>query len=176
MSYHDKLRTALKFAALKHAGQVRKGTDVPYLVHPVEVAMVLQSLHCQTDVIVAGFLHDTIEDTDTTFEEIEALFGTRVASVVAEVSEVSKKRAYVKAHTYSPDAIRVKAADLICNVGDLYSDWMRDGDATFTRFAHGKATLDHYEKMIVLLIDRTKLMPVINKALVELLTKLRSML
>jgi hypothetical protein len=175
MSYHDSLRKALKFAAAKHAGQLRKGTTLPYLVHPVEVAMVLQSFHCQADVAVAGYLHDTLEDTDTTYDEIANLFGVRVADIVAEVTAKDKKVALAKATTYSPYAMMVKTADLMCNIGDICDDYALYGDVVFDKFKHGKDTLKHYDKMICILIDRTSnILPVYHKALGLLLTKLRS--
>lgn len=175
MSYNDTLRKALKFAAAKHAGQLRTGTNIPYLVHPVEVAMVLRSFSCQTDVAVAGYLHDTLEDTDTTYDDLVSNFGPRVASIVAEVTAKDKKVALAKATTYSSDAVMVKTADLICNIGDIANDYAIHGDAVFDRFKHGKDTLKHYDKMICVLLDRTKFtLPVYHKALGLLLTKLRS--
>lgn len=171
------LTTALKFAAVKHAGQVRKSTDVPYFVHPVEVAMTLQDCGCSNDVVIAGLLHDTLEDTSATYEEIENAFGSFIADIVLELTEVSKKRAYIKAQTYSIEAIQVKSADLICNVGNIYDDYQNIGDAVFDRFAHGKSTLDHYEKMIDLMINSVAFYNghLTNK-LVDTLTKLKSML
>jgi len=175
MGYNDSLRKALKFAAMKHAGQIRKGTTVPYLVHPVEVAMVLRSFHCSTDVAVAGYLHDTLEDTDATYDEIASLFGKNVANIVSEVTAKDKRVALAKATTYSPGAMMVKTADLICNIGDIMDDHSVLGDGVFDKFKHGKDTLKHYDAMINILIGRTKnILPVYHRELVKLLTKLRS--
>lgn len=176
MTTHNQLTTALKFAAVKHAGQFRKGTNVPYLVHPVEVAMLLQQYLCPDDVIVAGFLHDTLEDTDATYEEIENIFGTKVVNIILELTEISKKRAYIKAKSYSAEASLVKAADIICNVGNIYEDYQSIGNEVFDRFIHGKATLDHYEKMADLLIIKTAYYStdIVNN-LVNTLTKIKLM-
>jgi len=176
MSYHARIRTALKFAAHKHASQVRKGTDIPYLVHPVEVGLYLQNLGMSHDTIIAGYLHDTLEDTDTTYNELVSIFGVKIADVVLELTEVSKKRALVKAENYSPEAVKVKTADLMCNVTDLLDDYNKIGDATFDRFAHGKKTLDHYKKMAELLHEKAVFLPVIRKELSIILTKLDYML
>ena len=180
MSYHTRhhklIRTALKFAAERHAGQVRKSTTVPYLVHPVEVGLYLQNLGMAHDTIIAGYLHDTIEDTDTTYEELAEVFGKKIADVVLELSEVSKKRALKKAVNYSPEAVKVKTADLMCNVSDLLDDYNKIGDATFDRFAHGKKTLDHYKAMAELLYEKAVYLPVIRKELSIILTKLDYML
>ena len=176
MSYHTRIRTALKFAAHKHAGQVRKGTDVPYLVHPVEVGLYLQNLGMAHDTVIAGYLHDTIEDTDTTYEELVSIFGEKIADVVLELTEVSKKRALKKAVNYSPEAVKVKTADLMCNVSDLLDDYNKVGNATFERFAHGKKTLEHYKAMAELLYEKAVYLPVIRKELSKVLTKLDCMM
>ena len=87
----NKIHNAIIYAAKKHEGQVRKGTDTPYIVHPMEVMQILTAAGCGEDVIVAGILHDTVEDTDATLEEISALFGEKVARLVAHESEDKSK-------------------------------------------------------------------------------------
>lgn len=169
-------RTALKFAAHKHAGQVRKGTDVPYLIHPVEVALFLQNLGMNYSVIVAGYLHDTLEDTDTTLEEIESIFGKSVADIVEQVTEPDKKKALKKAESYTMDAIKVKTADLACNISDILDNYSEIGDAIWDRFTHGKKTLVHYKKMAELLRERGGHMPVIKTELDKILTNINTML
>jgi (p)ppGpp synthase/HD superfamily hydrolase len=172
MSYHCKIRKALKFAAKKHVGQFRKGTDIPYLVHPVEVGLYLQNLGMAHDTIIAGYLHDTIEDTDTTYDELKYNFGEGVADVVLELSERSKKRALVKAQSYSPEAVKVKTADLMCNVTDILDEYNEIGNAVFDKFAHGKKTLDHYRNMAQILHEKAVYLPQIRKELSIILTKL----
>ena len=174
MRSHTLLRTALKFAAHKHAGQVRKGTDIPYLVHPFEVGMYLQNIGMTNDVIMAGYLHDTLEDTDTTLNELSNIFGSRIASIVAEVSATSKTNALKKAETYSPDAMKVKVADLMCNVSDIYDGYKEVGIAILDRFADGKKTIKHYKEMVILLQKRAKNMPILKKELESILTMLNS--
>ena len=173
---HTLIRNALKFAAKKHAGQVRKSTDIPYLVHPVEVGLYLQNLGMSNICIQAGYLHDTLEDTDTTYDELVEEFGADVANVVLELTEVSKKRALKKAENYSPDAVKVKTADLMCNVSDIYDDFDLMGSKVFERFAHGKSTLDHYKAMAELLHGKSEMMPVIQRELERILTMLDSMM
>lgn len=172
---HTLIRNALKFAAKKHAGQVRKSTDIPYLVHPVEVGLYLQNIGMNNVCIQAGYLHDTLEDTDTTYDELVLTFGSDVANVVLELTEVSKKRALKKAVNYSPDAVKVKTADLFCNVSDILDDYDLIGDKVFDRFAHGKSTLDHYKEMAKLLRGKSQTMPVIQRELDRVLTMLDSM-
>jgi (p)ppGpp synthase/HD superfamily hydrolase len=83
---------ALAFAARAHSavGQSRKGTAFPYVVHPIRVADILDRFGLGEDVVVAGFLHDTIEDTAVTAVQVEAEFGPRVRQLVEAVSEPDK--------------------------------------------------------------------------------------
>ncbi len=81
---------AIQFAAIAHEGQYRKGTNIPYIIHPVSVGFLLQSIGCDEEVIVAGLLHDTVEDTDTELDDIKREFGERVASLVFSASEPDK--------------------------------------------------------------------------------------
>lgn len=125
----DLLRAAL-FAAEKHRTQKRKDAEAsPYINHPLAVAEVM-ARHGVTDPVAlqAALLHDTIEDTETTRDELERAFGPEVLSVVLEVSddkslpkEVRKQRQVEKAPKISNAAKLVKLGDKICNVTDVAS-------------------------------------------------------
>lgn len=79
---------AVAFANARHGGALRKGTRIPYLTHVVAVAETLAHRYPDRDeLIVAGLLHDVVEDTDATFEEVRARFGERVAGLVRAVSK-----------------------------------------------------------------------------------------
>jgi GTP pyrophosphokinase len=80
---------ALCVAYRAHRGQMRKSGE-PFIIHPVEVALLLSSLRMDGETVIAGLLHDTVEDTDLTFDEIEALFGHTVRSIVEGETKVSK--------------------------------------------------------------------------------------
>jgi GTP diphosphokinase / guanosine-3',5'-bis(diphosphate) 3'-diphosphatase len=120
---------ALAFAAHKHRDQRRKGTGAPpYINHPIQVAHVLASEGCVTDiaVLMAAVLHDTVEDTETTSAELEARFGAHVTAIVMAVTDdktlrkQERKRLQVEhAATLSHQARLVKLADKICNVRDM---------------------------------------------------------
>lgn len=155
---------------------MRKGTDVPYIVHPAEVGMYLQSLGMSYDTVIAGYLHDTLEDTNTTYDELVSVFGKKIADVVLELSESDKVKALKKAESYSPEAVKVKTADLMCNVSDILDEYTMVGDAVFDKFANGKKTLNHYKKMAILLHDKAVHLPVMRRELSIILTKLDSML
>ena len=123
------LLKALAFAAHKHRDQRRKDAEAsPYINHPIALAQVLAAEGGVTDieVLAAALLHDTIEDTDTTGEELEREFGGRIAAMVAEVTDDSslpkadRKRLQVShAARLSREAKLVKLADKICNLRDV---------------------------------------------------------
>lgn len=125
------LLSAAAFAANKHSTQRRKDKDAsPYINHPIEVAAILAGLGQVDDITVlcAALLHDTIEDTETTAEELKAQFGEKIASVVLEVTDnkqlpkSTRKQLQVEhAPQLSYDARLVKLADKICNLKDTLS-------------------------------------------------------
>ncbi|MDR3635688.1 MAG: HD domain-containing protein [Isosphaeraceae bacterium] len=79
---------ALQCAAASHRSQTRRGSDVPYVEHAVAVAWILERLGFGEDVVIAGLLHDVVEDTEVTLSQVDAQFGPEVARVVADCSEV----------------------------------------------------------------------------------------
>ena len=123
------LLRALAFAAERHSGQRRKDAAAsPYINHPIALADVLANEGRVLDVVVlsAAMLHDVIEDTPTTADEIAVRFGTRIAAVVVEVSDdrsldkaTRKLRQIEHAPHLSPEAKLVKLADKICNLRDI---------------------------------------------------------
>lgn len=128
---------ALQFAAHKHRDQRRKGADkTPYINHPIAVANILLNEADVTDecVLIAALLHDTVEDTDTTFEEIEARFGKAVRDIVSEVTDdkslpkAMRKQAQIDhASELSDRAKLLKLADKTANLRDMAAvppaDW-----------------------------------------------------
>ena len=122
---------ALAFAADKHRKQKRKGTDAsPYINHPIALVDVLVNEGGVTDmtVLCAAVLHDTVEDTQTTPQELAELFGEKVAGIVMEVTDdksldkPERKRLQIEhAAHLSHEARLVKLADKICNLRDVLS-------------------------------------------------------
>lgn len=120
---------AIAFAADKHRNQRRKDADAtPYINHPIALANVLKEEGGVNDIValVAALLHDTIEDTETTSEELEALFGTEIARVVLEATDdkslakAERKQLQIEhAGKASRPAQLVKLADKICNLRDI---------------------------------------------------------
>jgi guanosine-3',5'-bis(diphosphate) 3'-pyrophosphohydrolase len=126
------LMKALSFAAYKHRHQRRKGTKaVPYINHPIALAELLVRTGKVTDpkVIATALLHDTIEDTCTTAEELEAEFGTTISKLVVELTDDKsllkdeRKRLQIEhASSLSRRARLVKLADKTCNLRDVIQD------------------------------------------------------
>src|ERR1051326_3100881 len=85
----DLLRRAYLFSAMVHKGQVRKSGE-PYLAHPMEVANILAEMRLDIGCIVTGFLHDVVEDTTATVEEIEQRFGKEIAHLVDGLTKISQ--------------------------------------------------------------------------------------
>jgi guanosine-3',5'-bis(diphosphate) 3'-pyrophosphohydrolase len=123
------LLKALAFAAHKHRDQRRKDADAsPYINHPIALADVLvnEGGVADVEVICAALLHDTVEDTATTPEELASEFGARIARIVAEVTDdkhlakAERKRLQIEhAPHLSVEAKLVKLADKICNLRDV---------------------------------------------------------
>lgn len=128
----DRLCIATDFAAEKHKYQRRKDSDgTPYINHPIGVAKLISTVGqiSDPDILIAGLLHDTVEDTKTTFEEIEEQFGQNVADIVKEVTDdknlpkVERKRLQViNAPKKSVGAKIVKLADKLYNMRDLLTN------------------------------------------------------
>ncbi len=137
MNELSKVLDAASFAARKHTGQKRKGSDgQPYINHPLEVASMLANTGevKDVDVIVASLLHDTVEDCGVTFDEIGDRFGSVVADYVREVTDdktlpkAERKRLQVEhAPHLSNGAKQIKLADKISNIRDILDnppeDW-----------------------------------------------------
>ena len=123
------LLVAIHFAAQKHRDHRRKDLEAsPYINHPIEVAEVLARVAGITELAIlqTAILHDTVEDTETTVEELELIFGAEVSRMVAEVTDdkslakQERKRLQVEhAPALSHGAKLVKIADKICNVRDI---------------------------------------------------------
>lgn len=115
---------ALEYASVAHAGQKRKISDAPYINHPIRVservATPLQK--------VCALLHDTLEDTDATFDEIAEVFGFRVAQVVGILTHQKGEKYddYITRVLTDEDAIAIKIADICDNLNDYPSENMLD--------------------------------------------------
>jgi hypothetical protein len=151
------IQKAINFAGKAHRSQNRKGTDIPYITHPFAVGMLLQQAKCSDAVIAAGILHDTLEDTTTTFEELTEQFGDRIANLVQAASEQDKSLPWMerKQHTIDMlknayiEEIQVITADKLHNLQSIKDDLEMVGDSVWERFNHGKRDQQWYYTSIL---------------------------
>ena len=133
---------AIYFATKAHTGQKRKSEkNVDMIFHPFTVGMILQRAGAKTECVIAGILHDVVEDTKYTLEDIKEQFGTQVANIVDEVSENKslpwkerKIEAINKIKTASMDGKLVECADKISNLESLYNLYQEEGKEVWTSF------------------------------------------
>jgi (p)ppGpp synthase/HD superfamily hydrolase len=161
--YSPKLYDAIELAARAHHGQVRKGTEIPYIVHPLAVAGILIRANCPEHLIIAGILHDTLEDTPVRLEEIRSQFGREVAELVVALSEPDKKAPWEerKAHTIdhlervtTPDVLLVSVADKLDNMRAIREGLESDGEAFWLRFNRPRESQKWYYQRLAGVFQR----------------------
>lgn len=148
---------AIVFAARAHVGQTRKGTDIPYITHPYSVGMLLQKANCSEEVIAAGLLHDTLEDTSATYEELLEEFGSKVAKLVQAASEHDKslpwkkrkQQTIEKLENASFEEVQVITADKLHNLTSIRLDLEIEGEVVWERFNRGKQDQHWYYGSII---------------------------
>ena len=149
------IKKAREFAAKAHEGQFRKGTDRPYIVHPIEVGDIVSSMTQDAEVISAALLHDTIEDCAHVSRTLLAKeFSERVADMVAQESEdktktwLERKQATIEHIRYAPHGVKlICLADKLSNMRDIDRDYPVLGDELWNRFRmKNKDTIGWYYK------------------------------
>ena len=151
----DLLDRAIIFAVRAHAGTERRGKGFPYIVHPLEAVEIVATITPDQELLAAAALHDTVEDTDVTIEQIREEFGERVASLVASESDTfeegvseeeswhSRKRAAIeRLANASHDAKIVALGDKLSNMRAIARDYSVKGD-DFWNIFHAKDPKDH---------------------------------
>ena len=145
------LDRAIIFAVKAHAGTERRGKGFPYIVHPMEAMEIVSTITADQELLAAAALHDTVEDTAVTVEDLRAEFGDRVASIVATESDSTdesldwharKKAALDKLVTASRDEKIVALGDKLSNMRAIARDYAVKGDALWSLF-HSSNPADH---------------------------------
>lgn len=141
------IERALQVAQAAHRDQTRKTGGVPYLTHPLHVALILARTGADEATIQVGILHDVVEDCDDwDLDRVETEFGARVRAIVAELTEdkaqsweVRKQTAIDHVPSMSREAAAVKAADKLHNLSNLLQDLRdaQDPDAVWENFSRG---------------------------------------
>lgn len=159
----ERLERAIRLVLQAHAGQVRKlEPDVPYATHPLHVAFLVREAGGSEDATIAALLHDVLEDSDLTSEELEESFGSSVSGIVREVSEDkslewSERKAGLVARlaTASAEACLVAAADKTHNLATLHAAHERYGESVWKAFrAPPRETIRFYEDALAVLRKR----------------------
>ena len=160
---------AIEFAVKAHDGMRRKKSETPYILHPLEAAVIVSTMTSDQNVIAAAILHDVVEDTNVTIEEIEETFGKRVKDLVT--SETEDKMPHIPASeswrirkeeslallekTEDIDILILWLGDKLSNMRSIYRDWKIEGDAMWQNF--NQKNVDEqawYYKTIVKLTER----------------------
>lgn len=149
------LDRAIIFAVKAHAGTERRGKGFPYIVHPMEAMEIVATMTPDQELLAAAALHDTVEDTDVTVEQIREEFGERIASLVAAESDVMvegvseedswharKKAAIDRLAKASHDAKMVALGDKLSNMRAIARDYAVQGDKLWSLF-HASDPKDH---------------------------------
>jgi len=151
---------AIKFVAEAHQGHYRKGTNIPYISHLMNVMKILCEIGCDKETIAAGILHDVVEDTSVTIEQVERIFGNRVASIVSGASEPDHLRKNKddktswwlrKQHTIefitheaNLEQLIVSCVDKLDNITAIKQDFDQKGEKLWERFNASKSDQQWY--------------------------------
>ena len=141
------LDRAILFAVNAHQGTERRGKGFPYIVHPMEAVEIVATMTTDQELLAAAVLHDTVEDTDVTLDDIRREFGERVAKLVEEESDVfidgvseadswheRKQAAIDRLAQASRDAKMVALGDKLSNARIIYRDFVQKGDELWNIF------------------------------------------
>ena len=141
------LDRAIVFALRAHAGTERRGKGFPYIVHPLEAVEIVATMTADQELLAAAALHDTVEDTDVTIEQIREEFGEHIASLVEAESDIKvtgvskeeswriRKQAAIDRLAAAPlDAKMVALGDKLSNMRAIARDYAEQGDALWNLF------------------------------------------
>ena len=153
-----------------HAGQLRKLSGTPYILHPLETAVIVSTLTNDQDLVIASLLHDVIEDTPATPEDVEERFGARVLALVNSETENKRKdlppsttwkiRKTEALATLAESGKNTKIlwlADKLSNIRSIAKDYVFDGDAVFNAFNEKRKSEHEWYYRTVLEILRSEL-------------------
>lgn len=184
MKYSEKVHKAMSLASKMHQGQKRKGTDIPYIIHPLNVLDLAHEMGVvDENTLIACVLHDTIEDTPYTKEQLEKDFGEDVCQIVLDVSEnkslptwKERKISYLE-HLKSCDntnSILVSTLDKIENLHNMYIDYLAIGDKLFDRFNADKNEEFWFYRSFVEIIKNKEIPDTFKEKLEKTLEKLEN--
>ena len=147
---------AYEYAEAAHREQTRESDAAPFILHPLEVAVMLANQEFEDEVVAAALLHDAIEDTDTTAEDLRSEFGDRICELVSSLSDdesiadYADRKAALRGQVAGagPDALAIYAADKVAKARELRATAVRNPDQPLDQ-----AKLAHYEASLEMLED-----------------------
>lgn len=156
--YSTALHNAINTAAQAHQNQYRKGTKIPYFTHLVGVAMILDRYDFPEAWVIAGLLHDTLEDTDLSLKQIEKQFGSEVAEIVVGCTEPQhRERPWLERKQHTIEYLRtaplsvkiVTCADKLHNLLTILNDLPEWGEQLWQRFRFGRDKQEWYHRTLI---------------------------
>lgn len=171
-AYTFRLYDAIELAARAHHQQVRKGTEIPYIVHPLAVASMLIRVNGPEPLVIAALLHDVIEDTPVSIQEILAQFGPEVADLVSALSEPDKKASWEERKTHTieylekranNDVLIIALADKLDNIRAIREGLESDGERFWERFNRPRESQRwYYERLESVFLKRISREPALT--------------
>lgn len=161
MQFVHRISKAVEIAAASHQLQLRKGSALPYITHPYSVAMLLLQAGCSENVVIAGLLHDTVEDTDLTLHDIAREFGIQVAQFVEECTEPEKSKSWEERKLHSINKIQyiskescmIICCDKLHNIKSTSEERLKVGEKVWERFNRGKEEQKWYYRSMVAALE-----------------------
>ena len=149
------LTQAITFAAKAHNGQARKGTDLPYIVHPMETLSIAATMTDDIEILAAAALHDVVEDCGINPDDLRRVFGERIAKLVAFQSEKKeanaqaswqkrKLRTVNRLRIAEQDDLMITLADKLSNLRNMDRDLRAEGPQFWQRFNQTNPSMHHW--------------------------------
>jgi len=167
---HIIVEKATVLAIRAHSGQMRKDAPTPYITHPIRVALLLARYGFSDTVIAAGLLHDVVEDTSVSLEEINGEFGDEIAKLVESVSHddtlswEEKKKKYIETlRGASDNAKAIATADKIANAESLLAAYAREGSAVWSHFNAGREKKLWFEESVLAMLQEKMPCPMVEE-------------
>jgi (p)ppGpp synthase/HD superfamily hydrolase len=174
--YSDRYEAALVLAARAHRNQLRKGSDIPYVVHVFHVSAILLRYGFAEDVAIAGLLHDVVEDQDLPLSRIESDFGPAVAGMVRALSETKREDGEIRPwearkeelldqlRRADPLTAAIKAADTLHNSRRMAADLRREGPQIWRFFSRGpQQSLWYYGSVVAIVRGQLGAHPLVDE-------------
>lgn len=146
MNKYELIEKAIMYATIHHRNASRKGKNIPYIIHPLEAMSIVSSITDDNELIAAAALHDLIEDTDVTYDDIKTEFGERIADIVRMESDnylpdyhkanwkETKLNALIRLKNSPIDCKIVALGDKLSNIRAIHNDYLLVGDDLWNRF------------------------------------------